>query len=73
MSLNEAAYAAGFEAIAYSSGLTKPTPEAVAGFAVQVGEASASASIAAQIGRGRRGAADRGPAVGEAFALNALL
>ena len=50
MSLNEAAYVAGFDATAYSSGLTKPTPCAVAGCAAHVGEALTSASIAAQIG-----------------------
>src|SRR5271155_562412 len=49
-SLNDAAYALGFDAIAYSSGGANPTPAAVAGFSRQVGEASASASMPAQMG-----------------------
>ena len=49
-SVNEAASCAGFDATAYSSGLTNPTPARVAGCEVHVCEALVTASIAAQIG-----------------------
>ena len=50
MSLNDAAYAVGFEATEYRSGLTKPTPFAVAPFDWHVEDSLVTARSAAQIG-----------------------